>query len=285
MKPSMPARSSAGSCTRLPMDDDPDTLWLLAFDPMKETMSQYAVSEHGFPYAALTAVNGKLWIMNHEMDAQKADKIYEFDPATGKIKEVLSYDGRLEGEGSLRGIYADENTFYVLKLVNPGSGNDLVLDSYDMEYHQIGKRALGDLIIPAGLNVHGMTGENDVRNEFGMMVSRFAVLDGRYLFYENFAILRAVVDLGTDVALFAGEDLYSISNGGGQPALYRLIFSDEELALSTILTLREGKLEEFAFTAPAGPAFVQNISRSPSGNWLVVLASATDAVLCFFSEK
>ena len=270
-----------------PMDHEPDTLWLLAFDPLKETMSRFSVTEYGFPYAALTAANGKLWIMNHETDTEKADKIYEFDPESGTVREVLSYDGSAEKQGSLRSIYADEQTLYVLRLQNSGSGNELFLDSYDLEYRQITAKSLNDSLIPAGLTVHGMTGETDVRNEFGMMVSGFAVLDGRYLFYENFAILRAVMNLETGKTLFSGDDIYSLSKGGGKPAVYRLIFSRDELDLSGIFTLNDGKLEETVLNVSGGPSLIQSISRSPSGNWLIRLSEdrsseTQNTVLLFF---
>ncbi|MBQ2568161.1 MAG: hypothetical protein II572_07045 [Clostridia bacterium] len=269
-----------------PMDDKPDTLWLLAFDPMKGTMTQYPVSQYGFPYAALTAANGKLWIMNYEMDARRQDKIYEFDPADGTVKEVLSFDGMKEGQGSLRSIYSDGRKLYVLRLRDSGDGSALFLDSYDLSYQKISERSLNDFMIPAGRTIHGMTGDTDIQNEFGMMVSHFAVLEDRFLFYENFAIYRAVIDLETGEPLFASDDLHSISGGSGAPALYKLVFSYDELEQSEILVLRSGKLEKFAFIAPEGPAFTRSVSHSPSGNWLVMLADeAKERALCFFHEE
>lgn len=254
-----------------PNDDDADTLWLLAFDPMRETMTQYSVTDYGFPYAALTAANGKLWIMNHEMDAQKADKIYEFDPQTKAVREVLSYDGSVEGQGSLRSVYADENVLYVLKLQNSGDGNELFLESYDLEYRKISERGLGELMIPFALNVHGIMNEEEARNQFGIMVSGFAVKDGRFLYYENFSILRLVIDLETGTPLLAQDDVYSISGGGGQPAIYRLIFSEEEADLSVILCLKDGILENTELTVPDGPSLLLNLTRSLSGSWLLLM--------------
>ena len=249
-------------------------------------MTQYPVSQYGFPYAALTAANGKLWIMNYEMDARRQDKIYEFDPADGTVKEVLSFDGLKEGQGSLRSIYSDGRKLYVLRLRDSGDGSTLFLDTYDLNYQKISERSLNDFMIPAGRTIHGMTGDTDIQNEFGMMVSHFAVLEDRFLFYENFAIYRAVIDLETGEPLFASDDLHSISGGSGAPALYKLVFSYDELEQSEILVLRDGKLEKFAFTAPEGPAFTRSVSHSPSGNWLVMLADeAKERALCFFHEE
>ena len=252
--------------TGYPLDDEPDTLWLLALDPAAETMTKYAVSEHGFPYAAMSAVNGKLLIMNHEMTEPMCDKIYEFDPAAGTFREVMTYTDESD---SLRSVYADESGIYVLRLkLDGGMASELVLDCYDLNYQKISEQPLNDLMIPAALNIHGIVDEADVKNEFGMMVSGFAVVDGRYLFYENFARIRLCIDLESKETLFAQDDIYSMIHGGAW-GFHRFVSEDENATEPEILLLKDGKLEQVKVEAAEGLSMIEMMSCSPAGIWIL----------------
>lgn len=256
-----------------PRDDRADTLWLLAMDPAAETMTKYAVTEDGFPYTAMSAANGKLLIMNHEVNGTKCDKVYEFDPAEGTVREVLVF---AEETDSLRSVHADQEGFYLLRLkVENGSPKGLWLDRYDWAYQKLSEQSLNEWMVPAALNIRGVTGETDAMNEFGMMVSGFAVAEGRYLFYENFGLVRLCIDLESGKALFAQDDVYSMLRGG--QGFHRIGFRGEETAKPEILTLRDGKLEQLPFTPPDQRTQIQMISRSPGGTWLLRAADGTAA--------
>ena len=99
-----------------PNDDVPDPLWLLAFDLEHETMNKVRISEDASPYAAMTAINGKVLIMVHEFSAPKYDRVFSFDAASGDLSEVLSFPSEGDSCVSLRGLYADASHLYLLRL-------------------------------------------------------------------------------------------------------------------------------------------------------------------------
>lgn len=258
-----------------PLDYEKDTLWLLAFDPMKETMQQYKVSEYGFPYTSMTASNNRLYIMNHEQSGKHEDKVYEFDPKAGEVKEILTYPSDKE---SLRSVAAAEDGFYVLNLKIRDEGNELWLERYDLTYKKVSERQVNDLMSKAALEIGTLT-RDDLRNEFGMMVSSFEVIDGRYLFYENFGTVRIAVDLETDEVLFAGTDICSLSIGSGRKVFYKLSFVGVEKEDPEIYAFRDGKFDQVAFEPKDGRVHLQGISTSPGGTWAVrmVDSDARDA--------
>ena len=261
-----------------PMDKAADKLLLLAFDPENAAMEQFTVSENGFPYAAMAAVDGKLLIMNHEMkeDTAKhtADKLYEFDPASKTIWELLTFSAEKE---SLRGVCAAEDGFYLLRLrFSENSEPVLCLDSYSPEGKKAAELELNETFITAALRIHGMTGRQDALNEMGMNVSRFAVVGGRYLFYENFGVVRLVLDLEKNEAIFAQDDLWTFSIGNGEPVVYRLQFLGEEPAEPEIFRLIKGELVPVSSTLPDGSQKVQAVSRSLNDTWVIMTLEAAE---------
>ena len=249
-----------------PGDDEASTLWLLAFDPAAETMTKYAVSEDGLAYASMSAVNGRLLIMSHEMTDPKYDVVREFDPATGTFREVLTFTDK---EDSLRGVYADETGLYLLRLkVEADSPKELVLDRYDLEYRKISEQPLNDAMVPAALRVPGILDGAEAVAQFGMMVSGFAVVQGRYLFYENFSLIRMLIDLESGEALHVSDDTCSMIRGGAW-GFYKLGFAAEENTEPEILLLRDGKLERMEFAPADSRSLINSVTCSPAGTWLI----------------
>ena len=260
-------------------DDQQDTLWLLACDPAAETMTKYAVSSDGFAYAAMAAVNGKLLIMNHELNTAKCDKVYEFDPAAGAVREVLSFPD--DGRSSLRSLAAAEDGFYLLRLaISGGMPEELFLDRYDSAYELKDSLSLNSLIVPVAKELPGFEGEADVLSEFGMSVGGFAVQDGKYLFYENFGRIRVIIDLQTGEALFADEDLWNMVHGGGEPGFYEIAFAPYGAGEGPkIVYLKGGKLESLPFSPADSRFFLQSASRAADGTWLMRLADSAPAAM------
>lgn len=247
--------------------DDPTPLLLLAFDPADRTMKQYTVSETGFPYAAMAAANGKLFIMNHEMTEPKSDSIYVFDPKTEKISPLLLFDAQKD---SLRGVAALSDGFCLLRLVLQKDAEPRVfLDRYDEAGKKRAEAELTEPLVNAALSVHGVAGRADALNELSMNVSRFLIVDDRYLVYENFGLTRLVLDLLAEKTLFAREDVYSVSQGSGRPILYRMDFDADRLEEPELLEPKNGELARYDFTPVGKSRLIQSVSRSSGGTFLV----------------
>lgn len=255
-----------------PAGDSAVPLLLLAFDTENKTMKTYTVSEYGFPYAAMTAAGGKLLIMNHETTNGKEDKIYEFDPGTEKIKEVLSFDSSSD---SLRSVCAADNGFYLLRLkINKGAENEMFIDRYDEKYGKVSEQSVNETLIAAISNVRGITGRQDALNEIGMNVSRFYIADGRYMIYENFGLCRVAIDLQTKETLYAKDDNYSVSTGSGVPVIYKVDYDADNVSASEIFRLENGKLKQIPFTPDNGHKMIQTVTVSANGTFAILTSNA-----------
>ncbi|MCR5693962.1 MAG: hypothetical protein K6G89_03195 [Clostridia bacterium] len=241
-------------------------LELLAFDPANKTMETFTVSENGFPYCDMAAVNGKLLIMNHEMSDRKKDTVYEFDPTSKTVKEVLSFQSEKD---SLRGICAEENGFYLLRLSIGNTANEMFLDLYANDFTKTSSVSVNELMVNSIMNITGISSRQDALNEIGMSVSHFSVADGRYMIYENFGLSRIILDLNTGETLLAKEDLYAVSTGNGSPVVYRMDF-DDEVKAPEITGLVEGRTVSCEFSPVDSHKLVRSISKSASGTWAVV---------------
>ncbi|MBO4423529.1 MAG: hypothetical protein J5879_08820 [Clostridia bacterium] len=243
-------------------------LLLLAFDAANKTMSTYTVSEYGFPYAAMTSSGGKLLIMNHETTKEKEDKIYEFDPDSKTVKEVLTFSSSSD---SLRSVCAADDGFYLLRLkVNNGGENEMYVDLYDGKYVKRSEQPVNDVLADAIKEVRGITGRGDALNELGMNVSRFAVIGGRYMIYENFGLSRVAVDLQTKQTIFAEDDNYSVSTGSGAPLIYRLDFDADNVPASEIYRMENGRLAQVPFTPDGAHRLIQFVTVSEDGTMAVM---------------
>ncbi len=255
-----------------PLSESPAPLVLLAFDPAAGSMKKYTVSEYGFPYTSMAVSDGKLLIMNHEMDAAKNDKIYEFDPASENIRDVLSFTSETD---SLRAVSSSADGFYLLDLkINSSAENELFLERYDKNYNKISEQSVNETLIKAVMEINGMTERQDALNELGMNVSRFAVEDDRYLIYENFGLTRVIADLQTGETLLAKDDLYSVSIGSGTPIFYRMDFDAENIEEPDIICMIDGKLEKLSFQPTDSHKLIRQISHSRSGTWMIMTSDS-----------
>ncbi len=245
-------------------------LLLLAFDTADKTMRSFTVSAYGFPYAAMTASNGKLIIMNHETSADKKEKIYEFDPDTGTITEILAFDSSAD---SLRSVCAADNGFYLLRLkLNTGAENEMFVDLYDDNYDKISETSVNDILINAITEVHGISGRQDALNEIGMNVSRFFMTGDGCMIYENFGLSRVAVNLNTKETIIAKDDNYAVSGGSGAPLIYRIDYAPDTAAAPEIYGIGSGELSRVSFTPDEGHKLLQTVTISADGI-LAILSS------------
>ena len=255
-----------------PFDDEPDALWLLCFDGPGRTAEKYRITDNGFPYGSMAAADGRLLILSHEMTEPKCDKVYAFDPADTTLRELLSYPAGGAGSDTLRAVCADEDGFALLRLHLTEGEPELYLDRFDGSGQKRSELALNEPMIAAAMEVHGILSRQDALNEFGMMVSGFRLEEGRYLFYENFGLLRLILDLETGRTLFAGDDLYTMSPGSGSPAFYLQDFfvpGGDELHSPGIFVLRKGELTRLPFAPTEDRSMIRQISRAADGTWLI----------------
>lgn len=258
-----------------PTSDKPVPLVLLSFDRKAGTMKKHTVSDNGFPYASMAESNGKLIIMSHEMSDPKSDKIYEFDPESETLREIMKFSPDAD---SLRGVCSADNGFYLLRLKIDGGGeNELFLDLYNNEHRIVSKTSVSETLIKAIAGIHGMTGRQDALNELGQSVSGFEVEDGRYLIYENFGVTRLIVDLQSGEAVLAEDDLFSVSAGSGKAVVYRMDFDPDVTDGPYIVGITDGRLEKLSFEPSDTHKYIRTVSHSASGTWLVMTSDGFSA--------
>ncbi len=250
-------------------DRDDAELVLLAFDPEEKWMKTFTVSSSGFPFTDMAVVKGKLYIMNHEMAGRKKDKIYEFDPVKEEVKEILSFDSESD---SLRAICAADEGFYLLRLMIKDRENEMFVDLYDGKGVKKAEQSVNEAMVNAIMTIPGMMNRQDALNEIGMHAVHFSVSEDRYMFYENASVARLILDLHTGKALFAKEDLYSISTGNGDPVIYYMDYDSETIKDPEILGLEKGRMVSYAFQPTESHGMLRNVSRSEGGTWLVTMS-------------
>ena len=270
-----------------PAGSAPVPLLLLAFDTANKTMKTYTVSEYGFPYASMAASDGKLLIMNHETSEDSSEKVYEFDPASEEMKEILSFDSSVD---SLRAVCAAENGFYLLRLKLMGGENEVFIDRYDENGSKESEQSITDALLGAIMEVPAILGRQDALNEMGLNVSRFAIQDGRFLLYENYGVSRAVIDLQTGETILAADDNYSISVGSGGPVIYRLGFDAQDVQEPELIVIENGEKAAIPFTPDSDHKLIQCVTVSESGLWAVLMTDDfptqnASGVIRVWSEK
>ena len=270
-----------------PVSNPQVPLILLAADPVSGTMKKHTVSENGFPYASMAVSGGKLLIMSHEMSEPACDRIYEFDPASEALREVLTFSRDTD---SLRGICAAADGFCLLRLKISGSGeNEMFLDRYDGNYGRVSEESVNEVLIRAISEIPVCLSREDALNELGMNVSRFAVRDGRYLIYENFGFSRLIVDLESGETVLARDDTYAVSGGSGAPYVYRMDFDPDDVEEPDITGIVDGRTEQLSFAPVDSHRLIRSVSHSAGGTWLIQTSDVYSMLnstfaLCLWTE-
>lgn len=73
----------------------------------------------------MAAAGGKLLIMNHEMSSPKCDKVYEFDPAAGVVREILSIPD--DGSFFLKSASRTKGGIWQIRMASAEGGEKLYL--------------------------------------------------------------------------------------------------------------------------------------------------------------
>ncbi len=253
------------------LDKDPDPLLLVEFDLQAHTINQYTISENGFPYAAMAEVNGKLLILNHDQTDVLNDKLYLFDTESKQTEQVMQF--KLNGNtfDTIRSMYSDGKNIYILRLHFEGENNvTMFLDTYGLDLKKQSEKDISSMLKEsAGKNLV----PEDVANEIKQMVSRFMVLDEKYVYYENFSSTRFLgnIDDGSIFSETEGAgDMFLASSGSGTPFFY-CIFGGAKNE-NSIYKLKGGALEKTVFKADDDRYYMTAASRSPDGKTLIQVA-------------
>lgn len=204
------------------LDDTPDPMYVTEFDLVNAKMKTTLISENGFSYCSASNRGGKLLVMNHDQtDTELNDTIIEFDPTINVVKTPLIFalPATMEGD-TLRAVYCNENSIYLLR-IHAKSQTDfkVFVDEYDSMYHKLSETDVTDILADAVLKSHIV--EEDIPNEMKQSVSNFAVIDGKYLFYENYSSTRCLADIETGQQLFEDYSLIDGSLGSGDKVFFK----------------------------------------------------------------
>ena len=250
------------------LDKDPDPLLLVEFDLQAHTINQYTISENGFPYTAMAEVNGKLLILNHDQTDVLNDKLYLFDTESKQTEQVMQFELNGNTFDTIRSMYSDGKNIYILRLHFEGENNvTMFLDTYGLDLKKQSEKDISSMLKEsAGKNLV----PEDVANEIKQMVSRFMVLDEKYVYYENFSATRFLGNI-EDSKIF-GEtegagDMFLASSGSGVPFFY-CIFGGANNE-NSIYELKNGTLEKTVFKADDDRYYITAASRSPDGKTLL----------------
>ena len=232
-------------------DDEPDPVYLVDID-LNGLVATHTITDDGFAYMSMCEHNGKLLIRLHDQqDKTLFDRIFEYDPSTGKKREVITAeldDG--EKGNTFRQIWSDGKNVYVLRIAMNGlSDVKMMLDIYDAEYNKISEKDITGLFLAANKD----RSPEDISSEMRQPVAYFRVYDGRYIYYENFSVSRFFADLETGEHLIETNGVFSASNGSGKTFWFWSFGGREagdELSLNGVFELHDGKLEKSLYTDP-----------------------------------
>ena len=250
------------------LDKDPDPLLLAEFDLQAHTINQYTISENGFPYTSMTSVNDKLLILNHDQTDVLDDKLYLFDTKSKQAKQVMQSELNGHFGDTIRSMHSDGKNIYILRLHFEGENNvTMFLDTFDLDLKKLSEKDISAMMREsAGKSLV----PEDVANEMKQMVSRFMVLDEKYVYYENFSATRFLGNI-EDSKIF-GEtegagDMFLASSGSGVPFFY-CIFGGANNE-NSIYELKNGTLEKTVFKADDDRYYITAASRSSDGKTLL----------------
>lgn len=250
------------------LDNTPDPLILLQFDLDSRTIKQFTISDNGFPYTAMTAVNGKLLVLNHDQTDILKDRIYLFDPDTEKTEQVLEFELKDNKGDTIRNMYSDGESIYILRLVFDGENNvRMMLDTYGTDFKKTAETDISDIFRKAASE--SRIAVSDMPNEMMQMVSRFIILDRSNIYYENFSVTHFLADISTSELYDISKGTDSIlqaSSGSGKPFFFHAydMNSDEK----AVYEWNSGKLEKKVINTDDSRYYITWATAAPDGRRL-----------------
>lgn len=268
------------------MNDEPEVQHLYKFDLKNGTAEDvHSVEGTVGPYTTMTEFGGKILIcesLKNRQDGSWTNDIIEYDPESGSSRKIMSFellsntgsDTGLRGD-TMRHIASDGEHLYILRVSFTDSGARLMLDTYDRSYNRLSEQDVSGFIVQS-CELNGMVQE-DFDNELRQYVSNMEIVDGRYIYYENFSCIRFFGDLSTGKLI--SEDTngnFSVSLGSGRPFWY--LMGDGGVKLGdeprkSIFEFEDGSLTEQKFEDKSDGRYeIWLASVSPNGTRMLELS-------------
>ncbi len=252
------------------LDNIPDPLILLEFDLNAHSVRQYKISDNGFPYTAMTEVNGKLLILNHDQQEQLSDRLYLFDTQTGESEQVLQFELNNGTGDTIRQVWCDGEDIYILRLeFANGDAEKMFIDTYGKDFKKLYEKDITSVIRKSA---EESLASDDVRNEMKQMVSGFRVIDKKYVYYENFSAVHFLADIESGKLFDEINELSLISSGSGKPFFYYIYKGnavDYTKGENAVFELKNGSLEKTVFSPDDERYYITSASVSPNGKRLI----------------
>ncbi len=252
------------------LDNIPDDLLLVEFDLVKHSIQQYKLSDNGFPYTAMTEINGNLLILNHDQQEKLCDKLLLFNTKTKDCQQVLEFELNNNQGDTIRGIYSDGEQIYLLRLHFEDENNiRMFLDSYDIQFQKLSEKDISPMIQKS---VEKSLTPADIPNEMKQMLSRFMVLNRQYVYYENFSATCFLGNTETG-ELFKEFDgmggLFLAASGSGKPFFYYIFGGGDNVKENAVFEWKDGTLEKSVFAADDERYYIVSATVSPNGKKLI----------------
>ena len=258
------------------MGNNPFTQWLLEFDLKNGKTERYKISDNGFPYSSLTAIGNKIILFFHDQKDVLNDRIIEFDPASGKTTDIITYylDNDLKGD-TVRSIYSDNDNLYILRIkFNSSSDISMYVDVFDKEYKKIREFDITDIAKEGAAQCMSTEAPEEIANEFSQHISGFRILDGRYLYYQNFSVSRFILDLEKGSLLYAIPEPFMSTPGDGELMFYTIMSIEELKTIDPYAVYRfdKGTLKKDPTITVNDGQIIVSASSSSDGKYMVTVA-------------
>ncbi|MCR5087503.1 MAG: hypothetical protein K6B39_08940 [Lachnospiraceae bacterium] len=251
-----------------PLKNERVPMILAEFDLKKRGLSEYRITENGFPYTSVDEMNGCFYVLCFETSTSSV--VYRVNPADRSVKAVLNTEtGESEDGEVLRALYTADDSLYVLKLVmESGKANRLRAERYSDAGTLLWQRDITEMIRNAC--GHLWMNEADGNAELAMPVSDFAIFGSRYLYYSNYSITKALVDLQTGETVSTLDLCRDINSGKETPYFY-LAYRDAASAepAGHIYRLEGGVLKSLPAPGASAGTEVVSLSSAADGRVLV----------------
>lgn len=257
---------------------DGNPLMLLEIDP-KGGLKEFTVSETGYPYAQMTAFDGKIYITCREPGDPTVDYVYEFAPASGKIREVLRGGiGEDDTGESFRQITTDGEKLYLLVLRFTGKDVRMIVRTLDAEFRTEKEQDITGLFRESARIADPDGDEDSIDNQIIQPISSFRITKEGCLFYQNFSIVTMVLNLNTEEILLAGSDLFSVSLGGGEPIVFTAVRLDDsgENYENRVFVSEGTELVQQIVQTVDSRYRLDSMSVSGNGTQILILAAEND---------